>query len=289
MNTSAVKKTNKVLLTFREFLLSVLLIYVGFHAILFYLQERYIYFPPKPGTSTPADYGLNFNKFFIDTVDGFKLSAWFIPQLNSKTNTPILLYCHGNGANINMLAEVSSIFNSYGWESLIFDYRAYGESSGNFSDLSEDALAKDAESALRWIKSNFPDRPVIVWGHSLGSAVAARLSQDYDFEGVILEDTFPSLKDIAIERFPIFPLVRFLLKDEFNTLEYLQNRKYKPVLIMHGEKDQVIPLKFGQETYDKTPDPSNWLLIKGIDHNQFPEVHSQYREKIQDIVKSWIY
>lgn len=276
-------------LTFRLFLLLALLIYIAAHAFLYFNQRSFIFFPQKPGQTTPADYGVKFNQLFINTSDGFKLSAWHIPLENPADDTPFLIYCHGNGANLNMLSEVSAIFHSYGWETILFDYRAYGLSTGSFKDLNEGALYQDASAVFKWVRENYPKRPIIVWGHSLGSAVAAALGEHHDFTGLILEDAFPSVKEMAIEKFPAFPLIRYLLKDEFNTSKYLSKRLFKPVLFIHAEKDSVIPLKYGKAAFEQAPDPANWLLIKGIDHNQFPEVHKEYKDKIIDIVKSWIY
>ena len=206
------------------------LIFVGF---LFIFQSQYIYFPERTLSADPSSIGLHFESVSFETVDGVKLSGWFIPSESAKG---VILFCHGNAGNISHRLESIQIFNRFGLDIFIFDYRGYGQSQGK---PSEQGTYKDAEAAWRYLIEERQVLPneIIVFGRSLGAAVASWLAQSHTPGALILESTFTSLADIAATLYPYLP-VRLLLRFEYNTAEYL-GRVDCPVLIVHSHDDEM--------------------------------------------------
>ncbi len=251
----------------------------------FYLYQRSLVFVPRPldGT-TPQKYGLTeYRDVKIKTPDGFILDAWWIKHEDKKQH-PVLLYCHGNAANLSLLSQVSKIFYDYGFDALIFDYRGYGDSSGKLSDLSEKAMDADAFAAYKWLKKKgIQEGDIIIWGHSLGSSVAAQLAGEIHPAGLILEGAFPSIYSVSRARFPWLFIAPFMIHDKFETEKYVANLRC-PLLAIHAEKDTIIPISLGERVFQTAAEPKEWLLAKNIDHNDFPSVASQYQESIMNFV-----
>ncbi len=178
----------------------------------------------------------------------------------------------------------SKIFYDFGFDSLLFDYRCYGSSCQG--DLSEQSLDTDAQAAYEWLKAkSIPEKRIMIWGHSLGSSVAAKLATQNHPAGLILEGAFPSMKSISRQRNPWLILPSFLIWDKFETGNYVQNRAC-PLLELHAEKDTVIPIELGREVFKLAVEPKQWLEIKGINHNDFPSVAYQYRDVIQAFTRN---
>lgn len=216
--------------------------------------------------------------------DGTELHGWWIDGPQGK-NGPVLLYCHGNGATLSQLDHVAKIFSGYNLNALMFDYRSYGTSEKK--QLSEEGLAQDARAAYDWIKTEkgFRDDQIVIWGHSLGGAVASRLATEREPAALITEGAFSSVLDIARYRYPWLPLFEFMILDKYKAAKYLSTRKM-PLLMLHAENDTVIPISFGQKAFEMAAEPKNWLLIKDIDHNDFPSVNEVYRKDILEFINN---
>lgn len=252
-----------------------------------YKEQRRVVFRPQPplNASNPGSYGTPFQEVSIPTPDGFTLNAWWLKHGDSDGHTlerrPTLFYCHGNAANLSLLSEVASIFYSLGWNALLFDYRAYGKSTGSPSDLSELALLTDAQAAYDWLKAEgIIEREVIVWGHSLGSSVATLHIGKNHPAALILEDPFPSVLSMARSAYPWLMLQDFMVWDKFETLPILRTSKI-PKLIMHAERDEVVPIKLGQAVFAEASEPKEWILLHGIGHSDFPSVHKDYAGQLK--------
>ena len=130
-----------------------------------------------------------------------------------------------------------------------------------------------------------PDNRIIIWGHSLGSSIAAELATQTHPAGLILEGAFPSIYAVSRQRNPWLLVFPFMIEDKFETDQYVKERSC-PLLETHAEKDTIIPIELGQKVFDAAASPKQWLVIQGIDHNDFPSVAYQYKEPIQDFVKT---
>ncbi|NDC36460.1 MAG: alpha/beta hydrolase [Proteobacteria bacterium] len=258
--------------------------YCAAFSYLLFAQRSFIFLPAPPGVHTPAEYAVPFEAVRIAVGDKGSLAAWWVHH-ESTDQRPTVVYCHGNGGTLSMYANVARIFYNLGWNALIFDYRGYGASSP-VDVLSEASVGEDAYQAYRWALTKVPERQLIIWGHSLGGAIAAKLAERTSPSGLVLEGTFPSLLRIAQHRYPLFPVRGFMLQDTFDTRSYLEGRRF-PVLIMHAEHDEIIPFAIGRELYEEASQPKEFLSILGAGHNDFPAVHALYDRKIRNIIGSW--
>jgi fermentation-respiration switch protein FrsA (DUF1100 family) len=235
--------------------------------------------------ATPADYRLkSYKDVSFPSFDGVTLTGWWMEHPGHDPHRPVLLYCHGNADCVSQLAEVSKIFYDFGFDTLIFDYRSYGGSQR--APLSEKAVDGDALAAYQWLKAKgIPDNRILIWGHSLGSSVAAELSTQTHSAGLILEGAFPSIYQVSRQRNPWLLIFPFMVWDKFETGKYVTERTC-PLLEIHAGKDTIIPIQLGRQVFDAAAEPKQWLVVEGIDHSDFPSVAYQYEKPIQDFVES---
>lgn len=247
------------------------LAYLGFCLMLFFLQERFIYFPLPTIEATPAVINLPFSKVALVTTDNLSLSAWFVPAEKPKG---AILFCHGNGGNISHRLESLRIFHALGYSTLIFDYRGYGESEGA---PDEAGTYLDARAAWRHLTDNlgFAPQEIVLFGRSLGAAVAADLAAEVTPAGLIVESAFTSAPDFAGELFPLLP-ARLLCKYRYDTLRSLAKIAC-PLLVVHSPDDEIIPFAHGKKLYAAAHAPKQFLEIRGDHNSGFLVSESIYR------------
>lgn len=227
-----------------------------------FLEHKSLYFPFRTLDTTPKDIGLDYEKINIVTTDGIRLSAWFIP---SKDSRAVLLFCHGNGGNIGHRLEKIMILNKLYLDILIFDYRGYGKSSGR---PSENGLYIDAEAVYDYMvnEKNIPPAKIIGYGESLGGPVIIDLALKREMGGIIIEDAFTSVNDMAKEHFPFIP--SFVLKSRYNSLEKIKNIKI-PKLIFHSTNDEIVPFEQGQRLFERAAEPKEFVELHGGHNDAF--------------------
>lgn len=207
------------------------------------------------------------------------MQAWWIPQADQQ-KTRALLYCHGNSATLSRLADVASIFHQLGVSALIFDYRNFGRSDRSNEGLNQKALVSDAQAGYDWIKAQgFSEDRILIWGHSLGAAVAAHVAAQNTPQALVLEGPFSSIPAMGRARYPWLLMPEFLIWDKFDNLAAVHKIKAR-VLVMHAENDTIIPISMGREVFEHANQPKQFVLLKGIDHNDFPSVYKQYKEML---------
>jgi fermentation-respiration switch protein FrsA (DUF1100 family) len=264
-------------------MIPVVLAYLTILGVFLLAQRSLIFFPTPLNGDTPRKVGLSYEEVSFPSFDGITITGWWIQHPRTKTPHPVLLYCHGNGANLSLLSGVSRIFYDFGFDELLFDYRSYGASQR--APLSEKAMEGDALAAYRWLQSQgVPENRLIIWGHSLGSSVAAWLATQTHPAGLILEGAFPSTLAISHKRYPWLLVPPFLVHDPFDTETYVQKRSC-PLFQFHAEKDTIIPIDLGERVYSKAVEPKQFVMVKGIDHNDFPSVAAQYKGVVMDFTQ----
>ncbi|UCE73507.1 MAG: alpha/beta hydrolase [Methanomassiliicoccales archaeon] len=238
-----------------------LFFYLSFIAILFVFQSRLIYYPQAEVVATPNALRLSYETISFEAEDGVKLSGWFIP---AKKSRGVVLFCHGNAGNISHRLESIQLFHHLGLSTFIFDYRGYGQSEGK---PTEKGTYLDAEAAWRYLvqKQKVASTEIIIFGRSLGGAIAAYLAQDHTPRALILESTFTSVRDMASAIYPFIP-VGLLLRFHYHTTEYLQ-RVNCPLLVIHSPEDDMIPFSMGRRLFETAKEPKEFLEISG-DHNE---------------------
>lgn len=253
-------------------------VYLAFAGFLFIFQSHHIYYPERVLSVTPHSIGLQFESVSFETTDGVLLSGWFVP---SESARGVILFCHGNAGNISHRLDSIQIFHQLGLDVFIFDYRGYGQSEGK---PTEQGTYKDAEAAWRYLIEERQVNPneVIIFGRSLGGAVASWLAQSHTPGGLILESTFTSLPDIAAGLYPYLP-VRLLLRFEYNTAEYLGGVDC-PVLIVHSRDDEIMPFNHGQQLLESAKEPKKFLEITGTHNNGFITSGKRYEDGLNTFI-----
>lgn len=273
------KKLRQLRIVLIPLVLAYLSILGGYYA----LQKKLIFHPVPLTGRTPKDYGLRFTEVSFPSSDGVTLTGWWIQHPQKDPKRPTLLYCHGNADCVSQLAEVSRIFYDFGFDMLIFDYRSYGGSEK--ATLSEPAVDQDALSAYKWVSATgIKDDRIIIWGHSLGSSIAAWLATQTHPAGLILEGAFPSIYAVSRLRNPWLLITPSMIHDPFETEKYVTERSC-PLLMIHAEKDTIIPIGLGWRVFQEAPQPKQWIMVKNIDHNDFPSVARQYEQPIHQFVQ----
>ena len=247
----------KILFTIIQFAFVFYFILILF---LYFLQNRMIFIPYKEVGGTPSDIGLEFEEVNLKSRGGANINGWFIPAENAEYT---ILFCHGNAGNISHRLDTISIFNKLPANFFIFDYQAYGKSTGN---ISEKNLYGDVTAAWDYLTKtkNIPAEKIIIAGRSLGGSIAAHAAAEFSPGGLILESTFTSMPEIAGERLPFVP-VKWLLKYKLPTIDNLAKVKC-PVLIIASQDDSIIPFKHGKKLFEKAPEPKTFLELTG-DHD----------------------
>jgi uncharacterized protein len=225
--------------------------YVGV-VVLLYLAQRRLLFFPTAGHILPQSAGLGAaREVKLTTSDGETVIAWYVPP---REGSPLVIYFHGNAeilaANVprhrNLVADGTGL--------IALSYRGYAGSSGR---PSERGLHRDAQAAYAFAAAQVPTDRIVMWGHSLGSGVAVRLASSRPIAGLILEAPFTSVADIAAMRFWFAP-VRLLIKDPFYSDRYIGDVT-APVLVLHGGRDDVIPIAVGERLYDLVRAPKRFV------------------------------
>jgi fermentation-respiration switch protein FrsA (DUF1100 family) len=225
-----------------------------------YLFQRKLVFPRHPRRMPPAQAGFpEAQEHVLPTEDGERIIAWLAPPADPKR--PLFLMFLGNGDNLGVVAPNLRAMTQDGSGVLAVAYRGYSGSTGM---PSEAGLSHDAEAAYRLATSAVPPSRIVLFGYSLGSGVAVPLAARHEVGAMVLFAPFASAVAVAARDFPFIP-VRFLMKDQFRSIDIVGKVKV-PVLIVHGERDPVIPISSGRELYAAAREPKRFAALADANH-----------------------
>ncbi|MCE8021557.1 alpha/beta hydrolase [Halomonas sp. MCCC 1A11036] len=246
-------------------------------------QDRLLYLPHmgREHIATPADLGLAWQQVDLATEDGLTLDAWWIPVENARGS---LLFLHGNAGNISHRLDSIRQFHRLGLSVLILDYRGYGRSEGR---PSEAGTAQDARAGWRWlIEQEVPADRIVLFGRSLGAAVAAELAAALPSReqpaAIILESPFRSVPALGQRLYPFLP-VRWLATLDYPTERYVRQIE-APLLIIHSRDDEIIPYGEGEAVFAAANEPKAMLTIRGGHNTGFVESEPEYSASIDDFL-----
>ena len=235
-----------------------IVIYVGITVVVYFYQRKLLY---HPFSAEITGEGLihNFETINFKTSDNFVLKGWFhLKNSNKKT----ILFLHGNAGNLDNRIDKLNSLGSMDINFLIISWRGY---SGNPGNPSEAGLYKDVLGGIKWLnEKGISNDQIILYGESLGTAIATEVGQNENFAGIILEAPFTSMVDMGQKIYPIFP-VKFLLKDKYESKNKIKNIK-SPILIMHGEIDKIVPFRMGKKMFELANEPKYSYFSKYDDH-----------------------
>lgn len=245
---------------------------IGGIGALGYLRGRYqhstTYGPDRlpEGFDGEAVQDLATEDVWLEAPDGVRLHGWWIAHPEARGS---ILYCHGSSGSIVHRADVFRDFTRLRMNVLAFDYRGYGQSQGVPSERGLYADVRAAYDHLVGPRGQSPER-IVLFGHSLGGAVAIDAARDRSVAGLVVESSFTDLKDMARTLFPQVPL-HWVCRNEFRSIEKIADLSL-PKLFVHGTADSTVPLAVGRRLYSAAAEPKELYLVHRADHN---DVHAR--------------
>jgi len=226
-------------------------------------EGKLIYFPSRVLELEPAALGLRHEEVFLVAEDGVKIHAWLLPVAGARRT---VLVCHGNAGNVShRLDRAVEMQRRLGVSVLLFDYRGYGRSEGT---PDEQGTYRDARAAYRYLTEakGIPPGALVLFGESLGAAVAVQLALERPAGALILESAFTSIPDMARAAYPFLPPVGPLIRTRYETLVKVPKLAV-PLLVLHGERDDIVPLAQGRRVFEAAGGPKRFFVIPGAGHN----------------------
>lgn len=223
-------------------------------------EKGIVFFPDPELIGTPADFGMDYEEVWFTAEDGVRLHGWWVPNPGAL----VWLWFHGNAGNIShRLERLELLVKEVGVQVFIFDYREYGKSEGR---ISREGTFKDAAAAYRYLTDTrgVPGTELILFGRSLGTALATDLAVREPCRALILESPFTNSKDMARLYAPF--LFDWRPKVPYDNLGKIGQVRV-PVLVIHGSHDEIIPVDMGRRVYEAAPEPKELYIIPGAHHN----------------------
>ena len=231
--------------------------YLALAALMYFAQRSLMYFPERVRTA-PAVVGFpEAQEVWLDTADGERVIAWHVPP---RGDSPVVIYFHGNGGSIRLRVDRFQRLVAAGVGLLGVSYRGYGGSTGT---PTEQGLIEDARAAYAFAAERYPGR-IALWGESLGTGVAVALAIEKPVAHVILDAPYSSTVDVAADLYWFLP-VRLLMKDQFRSDLRIKNVQ-APVLILHGDGDDIIPMRYGERLLALVPGEKRMVRFAGGYH-----------------------
>ncbi len=225
------------------------------------LARRFLYYPDRlPADLPPPRWAVGAEEVWLDCEDGVSIHGLWWPE---PAGAPAILFLHGNAQEVYSWSLVREELAPLQCRMLLIDYHGYGKSGG---EPHEAGLYLDGRAALRWLgEQGVGDGKIIVFGKSLGGGVACEIAQGRGFRALVLESTFTSLASVARKLFPFLP-GKAQLGETYDSISKLR-RVRCPVMVIHGDRDELIPVEEGLALYEAAPEPKELYLVKGAGHN----------------------
>jgi len=259
-------------------LLLIPVVIIGFILWLMWNEPRMLYHPDRDIEQTPDKVGLQYENITLTTPDGVRINGWFLPGENlaedgHETRLTVLFF-HGNAGNISHRLEKVDVFRDLGVDTFIIDYRGYGRSEGQ---PNEEGTYRDAQTAYEYLtqQRKLKPRSIVVYGESLGTAIAVELASKVEVHGLVLEEGFTSTADVGQKMFPFFP-VHWLVRNKYDTLSKIP-RIHVPLLILHSRDDEVINFSHSQRLFAAANEPKQFVELRGGHNDAFAVSALTYR------------
>ena len=225
-----------------------------------YIFQRDLLYHPTENNYDGDKLTVNIQEVKIVTDDNIDLLAWYHNKDINKFKT--ILFLHGNAGSLENRIHKINHFEDMNINFLLLSWRGF---SGNKGKPTEKGLYQDARSAVKWlVKQGVIEENIIIYGESLGTGITTEIAQNKNFAGIILETPFTSMVAAGKSKYPIFP-IKLLLKDKYESDKKIKNIK-SPVLIMHGEEDQIVPFWMGKKMFQMANEPKYSYFTKFDDH-----------------------
>lgn len=256
-------------------ILTLVLVYVVFIVALGLMQKRLMYFP-DPTRFVPAEWALKeLEPLSEKTEDGLAMTSWYRPAQARDKFT--ILFFQGNAGHLGYRNYKVRPWLDAGYGVLMVGYRGFG----NPGSPSEEGLYMDGEAAIDALhKQGVPDKAMVFYGESMGTGVATQMASEYSAAALILESPYTSVPDVGADRYPMVP-VHLLLRDKYDSISKIKD-VHMPLLLLHGELDQVVPIKFGKKLFAAANEPKQAEFVPDAGHNDV------YTLRVQQVVLNFL-
>jgi uncharacterized protein len=244
-------------------LLTVVAVLVIVTALMLAFERQLIYFPFRALEAEPKALGLRHEEVMLAAEDGVRIHAWWLPLPEARLT---VLLCNGNAGNMSFrLDRAQQMQRRLGVSVLLFDYRGYGRSEGR---ADEQGTYRDARAAWRFLveEKRVPPEQVVLFGESLGAAVAVQVALERKAAALVLESAFTSIPDMARSAYPFLPPVGPLIRTRYETITKVPKLGL-PLLVLHGERDEIVPIAQGRRLFEAAGGPKRFFAIPGAHHN----------------------
>lgn len=251
------------------------LVYVVFILSLGMMQKYFLYHP-DPTRFVPSAWALKeMEPIDAKTEDGLIITSWYRPAQAKDKFT--VVFFQGNAGHLGLRNFKVRPWLDAGYGVMMIGYRGFG----NPGSPSEEGLYMDADAAIGELhKRGVTDKAMVFYGESIGTGVAVQMATEYAISGLILESPYTSIPDVGANRYPLVP-VHLLLRDRFDSINKIKD-VHMPLLILHGQEDHVIPVKFGKQLFEAANEPKQIEYIEGADHQDV------YTLRVQEIVLDFL-
>lgn len=252
-----------------NWLLTLVALYVGILLLVMWREKSFIFYPSRDIGALPG-YAQD---VWLTTSDGIRINGWLVP---AQTNTALtVLFCHGNAGNLSHRLEKLAILHDLGVNVFIFDYRGYGRSEGS---PDEQGTYRDAQAAYNFLAG----KTIVLYGESLGAAVAVELATKNPVAGVIIEEPFTSTGDVGAKMFPYLP-VRLIARNRYDTLSKIAHIN-APLLILHSRDDEFFPIRHAERLLAAAQEPKRLVELQGGHNEAFLVSEKTYRAALNDFL-----
>jgi len=243
------------------------------------MEARGIFYPNKQVKFTPKDINAAFSDIYIKTQDNITLNGWFLPYDNSKYT---FIFLHGNAGNIGNRLNKIKLLQEAKCNIFIIDYRGYGRSKGQ---PDESGFYYDAKAAYEYLLNarGIAPNQIILYGESMGAAIAIDLAAKSELKAIILEGAFSSGNDMAKIIFPFFPV--FIFSDKFNSLKKINSIKIAKLFI-HAKEDEIVPIRLAKKLFDAAPEPKTFTELNGSHNESFLSAENKYLLAIKSFLNN---
>lgn len=261
-----------------KIVITALCILAFFFILVRFLEKTSIFYPSKIIEVTPDRFGLPYEDIAFITEDGVKINGWLLIRPEARST---VLYFHGNAGNITGRWMTIKLFYDMGVNTFIIDYRGYGRSQG---EPSEEGVYKDGRAAFDYLKSrkDIGHLPIVIYGSSLGGAVAIDVAGRRPADGLIVDSSFPSAASMARIYYPFIPT--WFMKTKFDSAKKIRVLNI-PKLFFHSKEDNVVPYRLGEELYKEAEGPKDFVELSGGHYESHDESNGLFSSAIQDFLR----
>jgi uncharacterized protein len=263
----------------KHLLLTLLTAYAVFCIALVLLQRNLMYFPDKT-PFVPMEWQVpELQPIETKTTDGLTITSWYTPAQSSEKQT--IIFTQGNAGHTGYRNYKIRPWIDAGYGVMMVGYRGFGANPGV---PSEQGLYTDSRSVFDWLRAKgISGQNLIVYGESIGTGVAVQMATEYPASALILESPYTSTAEVGAWRYPFLP-VYYLMRDRFESIKKIKNI-HMPLLLIHGENDVVIPVRFGRELLAAANEPKQGVFMPGLGHSDIydltvREIIMRFMEKL---------